>query len=139
MNDCCALFKQENINSSDSMKLVLMLYDGSINFLHKAIEYGEKGDVKNRNIFVNKANDIIVELDHSVNDEAGGELSKNLKWLYSFMNRHLMEAVQREDSTKRLNEVVTMLSNLRGSWRYVDSWIQNGMAKDQEITQMAVQ
>jgi len=122
MNDATA--KQIDTNTFDSMKVVLMMYDGSISFLNKAIEYAEKGDVKNSNIYANKANDIIVELDNAVNDEAGGELSKNLKWLYSFMNRHLVEAIQKNES-RGLSDVIQMMSNLKGSWRYVSNWTGN--------------
>jgi flagellar protein FliS len=123
---------QTDVTPSDSMKIVLMMYDGSINFLNKAIEYAEKGDVKNRNIYANKANDIIVELDNAVNNEAGGELSKNLKWLYSFMNRHLIAAVQKNE-TQGLTDVVGMLSDLRGSWQYVNKWRQNGLENNQKM------
>ena len=137
MKEAYSIYKQNDMNTSDSMKLVLMMYDGSINFLTKAIEYAEKGDVRNRNIYVNKANKIIVELDNAVNDEAGGELSKNLKWLYSFMNRHLIEALQKEE-TKALNDVVSMLTNLRGGWQHVENCLQSNRLENPETALVAV-
>ena len=138
MKECYSIYKQNNMNTSDSMKLVLMMYDGSINFLVKAIDYDEKGDMRNRNIYVNKANNIIIELDNAVNDKAGGELSKNLKWLYSFMNRHLSEAIQKEGS-KALNDVASMLKNLRGGWQHVENCLHANGLEDSETAQVAVQ
>ena len=129
---------QSDMTPSDSMKIVLMMYDGSINFLSKAIEYAEEGDVRNRNIYANKANDIIVGLDNVVNNEAGGELSKNLKWLYSFMNRHLIAAVQKNE-TQGLTDVVRMLSDLRGSWQHVNNWTQNSQDENLETFQAMAQ
>ena len=119
-------------NPSGSMKLVLMMYDGSISFLSKAVAYAEKGDVRNRNISANKANDIIIELNRAVDDEVGGDFSRNLKWLYSFMNRHLIESIQK-DEIQGLKDVLKMLSNLRDGWAYVDHWVQVNPAQEPDL------
>lgn len=123
-------YPQTGENTSDSIKLVLMMYDGSINFLNKAIEYAETGDVRNTNIYVNKAREIIKELDNAVNDEVGGEFSKNLKKLYAFMNQHLIESIQKNES-KGLDNVSAMLSDLRASWQYVDDRMPDSPDKNQ--------
>jgi len=102
----------------DPVRIILMLYDGCISYLKKAIEYAENGDVKNKNIYTNKAGDIIFELNKVLNMEAGGELAANLSALYIFMGRHLVDATQKEN-TRGLNEVIKMLSGLREGWDHV--------------------
>ena len=103
-----------------SLKVVLMLYDGAINFLNKAIAYaGEGGDTKKKNRYTQKANEIIVGLDSILDSTAGGDVTKNLKLLYAFMNRHLIEAAANGNTTG-LTEVIHMLSDLRESWQFVD-------------------
>lgn len=105
-------------NEHDPVRIILMLYDGCISYLRKAIDYAEGGDVKNKNIFTNKAGDIIFELNKSLNMEAGGEVAENLSALYIFMGRHLVDATQK-NSTRGLHEVIKMLSGLREGWNHV--------------------
>ncbi|MFC1887119.1 flagellar export chaperone FliS, partial [Thermodesulfobacteriota bacterium] len=86
MNNGYATYNEVNFNTSNPLKLVVMLYDGAINYLNKAIEYMNAGDIKNKNIYANKARDIIEELNNSLNAEQGQELAQNLRRLYFFMN-----------------------------------------------------
>ena len=116
MNQGYYTYGQIDINTSNPLKVVLMLYDGSINFLKKAIEYAEIEDIKNKNIYANHARDIIVELNTALNVEAGGEIAKSLRRLYSFMNRKLMEANWNND-IQGFHEVIKLLSILREAWQ----------------------
>jgi len=118
MNQGYSMYEQIGINTSNPLKIVLMMYDGSINFLNKAIEYAEAGDIKNKNIYANMAREIIVEFNNALNLEAGGEIAGRLRGLYFFMNRHLMESNWKDD-THGLEEVVQLLSNLRNAWQDV--------------------
>ena len=113
-----AVYKEIGINTSQPLKLVIMLYDGAITYLNKSIEYAENKDIKNKNIYANKARDIILELNNSLNLEVGGEMASNLKRLYFFMNRHLFQANLKND-TKGMREVILMLSDLREVWQEI--------------------
>jgi len=95
-----------------------MLYDGAITFLKKAIEYAEQGDIKNKNIYANKARDIIVEFNNALNIEVGGEIAGRLRSLYFFMDRQLMESNWNND-IQGLNEVISLLLGLREGWQDV--------------------
>ena len=118
-------------NAADSMKTVIMLYDGAINFLKKAIEYAENGDLKNKNVYANKAADIIVELNTCLNMEKGGEIADNLSSVYVFMGRNLVDAIL-NDNVRGLSEVIKMLSNLKEGWEHVVG-IAAGMESGQAI------
>ena len=120
------------IDPSNPVKLVLMLYDGSITYLKKAIEYAEKGDIRNKNIYTNKARNIIVELNNALNFEVGGETAKVLRSLYAFMDQHLTKTNQVDD-TQGLNEVSKMLSSLRGGWQYAADLTQKSNKKCLEM------
>ena len=113
--------------SNDAMKVVLMMYDGSIDYLNKAIEFADVGDTRTKNVYTHMANDIIVELDKAVDVASGGDISLNLKKLYSFMNRHLIQSVQ-DESIQGLKNVRRMLADLRDSWQYVDDVMQSDAA-----------
>ena len=118
MNQGYSTYEQIGINTSNPLKIVLMMYDGCINFLNKAIDYAEAGDIKNKNIYANMARDIIVEFNNALNTEAGGEIAKGLRSLYFFMNRQLMEANWNND-VQGLKEVIQLLSSLREGWQDV--------------------
>ena len=81
MNQGYSTYEQIGINTSNPLKIILMMYDGCINFLNKAIDYAEAGDIKNKNIYANMARDIIVEFNNALNTEAGGEIAKGLRSL----------------------------------------------------------
>jgi len=115
MIDGYSAYKQTDINTARPRKIVLMLYDGAIGFLNRSVEYAVKKDIKNKNIFLNKARDIIQELNNSLNTEIGGEFAFHLRRLYFFMNRHLLRANLENDS-KAIREVIQLLSSLREAW-----------------------
>ena len=119
-----AVYKEIGINTSQPLNLVIMLYDGAITFLEKSIEYAENKDIKNKNIYANKARDIILELNNSLNLEVGGEMASNLKRLYFFMNRHLFQANLKNDM-QGMREVILMLSDLREVWQDISNQKEN--------------
>ena len=119
-----AVYKEIGINTSQPLNLVIMLYDGAITFLEKSIEYAENKDIKNKNIYANKARDIILELNNSLNLEVGGEMASNLKRLYFFMNRHLFQANLKNDM-QGMREVILMLSDLREVWQEISNQKEN--------------
>ena len=119
-----AAYKEIGINTSQPLKLVIMLYDGAITYLNKSIEYAENKDIKNKNIYANKARDIILELNNSLNLEVGGEMASNLKRLYFFMNRHLFQANLKNDM-QGMREVILMLSDLRDVWQEISNQKEN--------------
>jgi len=117
----------------DPMRIILMLYDGCISYLNKAIEYAENGDIKNKNVYINKAGDIIFELDNALNIEAGGEIAENLRSLYVFMARNLVDAVQK-NNTRGLHEVIKMLSGLKEAWDHVAESMKGRAGKGMKLT-----
>ena len=120
-------------NEHDPLRIILMLYDGCMSYLKKAIAYAESGDVKNKNIYTNKAGDIIFELNKALNMAAGGEVAENLSALYIFMGRHLVDATQK-NSTRGLHEVIKMLSGLREGWNHVAASASERAKKGMKIT-----
>ena len=116
MNQTYNLYQQTSITTSNPMKLVLMLYDGAIGFLKDSIEAINKKDVKSKIIAINRAKDIITELNNSLKCEIGGEFALTLRRLYYFMDRHLFQANLKND-VQAIREVIQLLSSLREAWQ----------------------
>ena len=118
MNNRYSIYAKNDISTSNPLKIILILYDGAIKFLRKSIEFAEDGDIKNRNIYANKARDIIVEFNNSLDVEVGGEIATKLRSLYFFMDRQLMTSNWQND-IQGLNNIINLLSNLREGWQDV--------------------
>jgi flagellar protein FliS len=108
------------VTTVDKGRLIVLLYEGAINFLRQAKESIEAGDISGKSNNINRALDIIAELNQSLNMNEGGEISNNLRKLYLFWSEHLIQAKIRKD-TKNIDEVIGMLSSLNEAWNYAVS------------------
>jgi flagellar protein FliS len=113
-----ASYQENSVVTQTPGKLVVMLYDGAIKSIRQAGEAIAARDYERKARCLNKAVAILHELDLSLNMEAGGELANNLRRLYLFMIRHVTEAGFALD-TRKLDEVVALLTELNSSWRAV--------------------
>jgi flagellar protein FliS len=123
--------KMEN---ASPVNIVLMMYDGSINYLRKAVEYGEQGNMKHKNIYTNKCRDIIAELKRAIDFEAGGEIAINLNTFYRLIDRMLLGASQSDD-LKTINQVIDMLGGVKDAWQFVATKAQGGELENCAVVQ----
>jgi flagellar protein FliS len=101
-------------------RLIVLLYEGAIKFLKLAINEIESGNWEAKGRYINRAIDIINELDTVLDMETGGEIAQNLRKLYSFMVLHLGQANIKRNP-KMIQEVITLLSELNEGWKTVTS------------------
>jgi|JI102314A1RNA_FD_contig_31_846689_length_1171_multi_4_in_0_out_0_2 flagellar protein FliS len=119
-------------NTAPPGQLVLMLYDGAIRFLNQALAAFENEDPLEFNQTVSnniiRAQDIINELNLSLNMTAGGEFSATMRGLYSYFDRRLQESnIQKEETG--LREVIQRLTVVRDAWAEM-------LSKEIEATQV---
>ncbi len=84
-------YKRTQITTVDKGRLIVLLYDGAIKFINQAKACAESGDVEGKCNNINRAMDIIGELNHSLNMNDGGEIAVNLRRLYQFLSDRLLE------------------------------------------------
>jgi flagellar protein FliS len=106
-------YRQQQIASTPSDKILLMLYDGAIRFCEKAKAAIQDKDVQEANNFIIKVERILEELRSCLDMDY--EISHNLYSLYDYMYNRLMEANLKKDMTM-IDEVSGMLSELRETW-----------------------
>lgn len=97
---------------------IVLLYEGAIRFCRKAIDALEAKDYETKGNCINKAVDIINELNISLEMEVGGDIAENLRALYGFMVRHLREANMKKDPEK-IREVIRLLEELNEGWKVI--------------------
>ncbi|MCX5633828.1 MAG: flagellar export chaperone FliS [Phycisphaerae bacterium] len=113
-------YQENTITTQNQGRLVVMLYEGAIKFLKLAIPEMKTGNIEAKSKYLNKAEDIINELNTVLDMEAGSEIATNLRALYMFMLRNLHEANAKQDSGK-IEEVIKLLEELNQSWRAISS------------------
>jgi flagellar protein FliS len=68
-----------------------------------------------KGIYISKAQDIIDELNNSLNMQDGGEIALTLRKIYNFLYFYLVKANLKKDP-KMIKEVISILSTLREAW-----------------------
>jgi flagellar protein FliS len=107
-------YKKTQIDTADQGKLIVMLYDGAIRAVNKAIELMPKKEIEEIHNSIIKAQEIVMELTSSLNMDIG-EISEKLFSIYMYMNNKLTEANVKKDIAP-LKEVKNHLEKLREAW-----------------------
>lgn len=95
--------------------LVIMLYDGAIEFLNKACTALKIRETRTKLKYMDKALAILEELLNSLNMELGGQVAVNLQELYTYMMTELVLANLHNDVAK-INMVIDLLKEVKSGW-----------------------
>ena len=112
-------YRQIATQTAPPGQLVLMLYDGAIRFLESALTGFASTDPGERNVTINnnlqRAVDIVRELNCCLNTDVGGKLAQTLRDLYDYMERRLLESNFKKKRVG-VDEVIGHLRELRNAW-----------------------
>ena len=114
-------YSQVQIQTANKGKLIVMLYQGAIKFMKKALRGMEKKDMEEKGNALIKAQDIILELLYALDQEmlnSGNELALNLQRLYLYAYRRLVHANVRQDEGA-IKEIIDVMTNLAEAWETV--------------------
>jgi flagellar secretion chaperone FliS len=103
------------VANADRHGLVLMLMDGALERMSRAVGCIERGETARKAALLHSSVTLIAELRGSLNLAEGGALAQNLNNLYDYMTRRLMLANATNDP-KRISEVLDLLNEIRGAW-----------------------
>ncbi len=117
-------YRQVTTTTASPGQLVVMLYDGAIKFLEHALTGFDFEDPLEFNSTINnnliRAQNIITELNASLDMEQGGEIANTLRSLYDYMTRRILESNLRK-TREGIEEVIRHLTVLRDAWREIAS------------------
>jgi flagellar protein FliS len=113
-----AAYQDTAVTTQSKGRLIVLLYEGAIKFLKLAIKELEAQDFAEKGRYINRAQDIINELNAVLDVDAGGEIATNLRSLYTFMNTRLSEANSKRDP-EMIREVINLLEELNQSWKAI--------------------
>ncbi|WP_064093077.1 flagellar export chaperone FliS [Rossellomorea aquimaris] len=116
INNPYTAYQNNSVNTASPGELTLMLYNGSLKFIHLAKKAIEDKNIELRNTNIQKIQAIIQELMVTLNTDL--EISQNLMSLYDYVNHRLTEANIKND-VAILEEVEGLISEFRDTWKEV--------------------
>lgn len=115
MKNAFQKYKTTAVTSASKEKILLMLYEGAIKFIKRAQKACEEKNISERGLNIGRACDIVMELNNTLDHKVGGEISKNLEQLYTFITDKLTSANITGDP-KYLAEALKILETLNEGW-----------------------
>ena len=111
-------YQDNAVTTQSKGRLIVMLYDGAIRFLRLAIKEIENNNYEAKGRYINKAIDILNELNVVLDMDAGGEIAGNLRKLYIFMINRLSQANTQNDP-QLIRDVIKLMEELNSSWKAI--------------------
>ena len=112
-------YKAQSVSTASPGKLVLMLFDGCLRFTAAATSSFEEPDFAKKNEGINnnliKAQNIVAELQSSLDMTVPGELPGTLYRLYDYVLNNLQQANLKKD-LKPIEEAEKVINELRDAW-----------------------
>jgi flagellar secretion chaperone FliS len=116
INNPYAAYQNNSVNTASPGELTLMLYNGSLKFIHIAKKAIEEKNIELKNTNIQKTQAIVNELMVTLNTDL--EVSQNLMSLYDYINRRLTEA-NIKNNVAILEEVEGLITDFRDTWKQV--------------------
>jgi flagellar protein FliS len=121
-NQAYNAYKNTNIKTASQGKLIVLLYDEAVKQLTLASSLFNSEDklatasIEKVGAAIIKTQDIITELQVSLDMEKGGQIASNLMSLYVYFNSELTNANINKDK-KKIDFVLQMMKELASSWK----------------------
>jgi len=100
-------------------QIILMLFEGAIRSLERSLPGFTNTDPGEANMMIHnnlqRAQEIIRELNGSLNMEQGGEFAANMRRLYDYLERRIWESNLKKNSAG-VGETIRHLTVLRDAW-----------------------
>jgi flagellar protein FliS len=118
--NAAAAYQQIAITTQKPGRVIVMLYEGAICLIKQARVCIQNRDYMKKNTALCRAQDILFELNASLNMELGGDLCKHLRSLYTFIWVNLNRANIKND-IELLDRLTAIMEDLAGAWRQISA------------------
>lgn len=113
-------YHRTNVETASQADLIIMCYEKFIQLMHQSRSYFEEGKFEEKARALQKALDIMQELQQSLNFEKGGEIANNLDAIYTYLNRRLLEGDIKKDLSV-FDEAARVMGELKEAWLNINS------------------
>lgn len=108
-------YKKTSVHTASKEQILLMLYQAAIRNCQKAIDAINAKDLAKKGEHIGKLQDIVIELNNSLDIELGGDVAKELSSLYDFILYSSTQANMKLDPTP-LEGSLNVLKTLYQGW-----------------------
>lgn len=115
MNQYVKQYQKSSIETASREQILIMLYDGAIQFLNKARVAMQNKEIEETNNNLIRAQNIIQEFISSMDREVAPQLAENLISLYEYFIRRLIQANMKHQ-IEPIDEVLKYLKSLKATW-----------------------
>ncbi len=109
-------YKKTSVNTASKEQILLMLYQAAIKNCKRAISAIEEKNIAAKGEYIGKLQDIIIELNSSLDFEVGGDVAKELSSLYDFILFSSTQANIKIDP-EPLEGCIEVLTTLYDGWQ----------------------
>ena len=108
-------YRQFSVQGATPLGLVVMLYDGAIAALQRAVTAIEAHDIQKKCNHLNRALAIIAQLEGTLNLELGGEVAQTLKAFYVYARAQALKPTSRTPR-RFLRSLIEKFATVREAW-----------------------
>lgn len=108
-------YRKVAVNTASKEQILLMLYQAAIKHCRKAMEAIAAGEVAKKGESIGKLQDIVIELNNSLDFEVGGDVAQELSSLYDYVLFSSTQANLKLDA-KPLEGCLNVLTTLYDGW-----------------------
>ena len=121
-------YKKTSVQTASKEQILLMLYQAAIKNCKKAIEAIENGEIAKKGESIGKLQDIVIELNNSLDFEVGGDVARELSALYDYV---LYSSTQANIKIEKepLEGCLSVLKTLYNGWNEAIKSLKTNEAK----------
>lgn len=105
------------------LKAVVMLCDGAITFLQKAMEAQEARRFEEGHAYLMRATAILRGLSHNLDFTGGGALAERLYQTYNALILACLRSYGRPRAKESFRRIIAGLTDLRDFWKFVEATV----------------
>lgn len=116
MNYGYGAYKKTSVNTASKEQILLMLYQAAIKNCKKAIEAIENKQIAKKGEHIAKLQDIVIELNNSLDFTVGGKVAEDLSALYDYILFASTQANIKIEA-EQLYSCLDVLNTLYDGWK----------------------
>lgn len=109
-------YKKTSIHTASKEQILLMLYQAAIKHCKKAMEAIAEENIAKKGEHIGKLQDIVIELNNSLDFEVGGDIAKELSSLYDYILFSSTQANIKIEAAP-LESCLSILTTLYDGWQ----------------------
>lgn len=117
-------YKKTSVQTASKEQILLMLYQAAIKNCKKAMQAIEGNKIAQKGEHIGKLQDIVIELNNSLDFEVGGEVARELSSLYDYILYSSTQA-NINKTTEPLEGCLSVLTTLYDGWAQAVKTLKN--------------